>query len=340
MSEDIEQKVCKSPFYLAEISENGEVFPCCPRYINFYSFGNIFENTLEEIWNSDKANYFRNKILNNDYSLCDRSICVYNQFIDKNSIDNSYYKSPKYLRLAYDYGCNVACKTCRNQLRSGDKEKNKVIFNNIKDVLANVEEIQLMLCGDVFASEHGKNLILYISNNHPNIKINIDTNGILLNKNLFEKLDLQGKIGCLNISIPGATKKTYEQIVVNGNFDKVMENLDFLTKQDIQKISIIMVIHALNYKEMPLMAEITKKYNINLVYTCFMPWEYAPFSKDYDKLAIFSAYHKNHKKFLKVLSNPNIVLPHCTLENKLIDMRNQYIQNKFSLKKFVSKFYQ
>ena len=27
--------VCKLPFYMAEISENGNVYPCCPRFINF-----------------------------------------------------------------------------------------------------------------------------------------------------------------------------------------------------------------------------------------------------------------------------------------------------------------
>ena len=68
--------ICYMPFYMAEISENGNVYPCCPRFIDFYSFGNLFENNFQEIWFSEKANNFRNKILHNDYSLCNRNMCT------------------------------------------------------------------------------------------------------------------------------------------------------------------------------------------------------------------------------------------------------------------------
>ena len=245
-------KVCYLPFYMAEISDDGNVYPCCPRFVDFYSFGNLLENNFQEVWHSKKANDFREKILNNDYSLCNLDICTYSNKRNKEDILKHWEndKSCKYLKLAYDTVCNVACKTCRDEIKLAFSDKQKEITEKIIPLLDDVEIIELSTSGDVFASKNGINLINYVE---------IDTNGILLTKELYEKLNLRGKIKDIRISIPGATEKTYNKIVCKGNFSAVMKNLKFIAKEkekgNIESVTITMVISKYNYKEMAKMAE-------------------------------------------------------------------------------------
>lgn len=326
----MEEKYCYSPFYMAEISNTGDVFPCCPRYINFYSFGNIYEQTFEDIWYSQKANEFREKILHNDYSLCNRGICMFNITKTKKEIfsggDNTKYPPVKFLRFAYDITCNVACKTCRDSIIVDQNEKKDLIFKKIESVLNNVEIIQLSTSGDIFSSIYGRNLIQSIIEKHPLIKFYLDTNGILLDQDLYNKLKLSNKIELLNISIPGATKKTYDKIVKNGNYRKLKDNIKFLIKEkdkgNIKEINIIMVIHKLNYKEMPLMAKYAAEHNINIFFSCYQPWEHTEMAKHYKEMAVFESSHPDYQKFLKILRHPYLNFSCCGFESNIDKLRN------------------
>ena len=53
---------CEQPFNRIEIYENGDVFNCCPPFINHYSVGNIFNTPFDEIWNGEKQKELRKKI--------------------------------------------------------------------------------------------------------------------------------------------------------------------------------------------------------------------------------------------------------------------------------------
>ena len=54
--------ICGQGFKEVELKENGDITPCCPVWTNFYSFGNVFENSIEEIMNSEKAKNFRKSL--------------------------------------------------------------------------------------------------------------------------------------------------------------------------------------------------------------------------------------------------------------------------------------
>ena len=321
---------------MAEISENGNVYPCCPRFIDFYSFGNLFENNFQEIWFSEKANNFRNKILNNDYSFCNRNMCTSFSPRKREEVLYNWRKnsSCRYLRLAYNNVCNVACKTCRDEFKIKDTDNQKELTKKIIPLLENVEKIQLSTAGDVFASKDGIEFLKYITTKHPNIVFVIDTNGILLTDKLYETLNLKGKIENLHISIPGATKKTYDKIVRNGNFDAVMNNLQFLSQEiengSISSITINMVISKYNYKEMSRMAKIAKKFKVSVLYTCYQPWEHTLLSKKYDELAVFETNNPLYKSFLNQLRKKELLFDCCRFEPR-IDPKLIFKEQKDSL---------
>ncbi|MBQ8886506.1 MAG: SPASM domain-containing protein [Candidatus Gastranaerophilales bacterium] len=339
------EKYCFAPFYMAEISSTGDVYPCCPQYINFYSFGNIFHEDFEKIWNSKKAEFFRNKILNSDYSLCNKEICVFNIQKTKEEIFSyNTKKTPpvKFLRFAYDITCNIACKTCRSEIYTDRNLELDKMYDRLSSILDSVETVQLSTSGDVFASKHGRNILSKICKNHPNIKLHIDTNGILLTPNLYKELQLKNKIEKLIISIPALKESTYNRIIKYGNYKKLYENFDFLieerNKGHISQLDIVMVIHKLNYKEMISMAKIAIEKDINIFYTAYQPWKNSPFATDYNELAIFNKKHKEHKKFLKIINNPIFKMNNCSFEPQILKLlENTEKQN--NLLDIIHKFF-
>ncbi len=61
-SED-EKRGCDFPYKWVQVSEYGEVYPCC-QISKKFSLGNLNENTYDEIWNSDQYIKFREDLKN------------------------------------------------------------------------------------------------------------------------------------------------------------------------------------------------------------------------------------------------------------------------------------
>lgn len=57
-------KFCSRPWQSAIILWNGDVVPCCGDLDFKYVFGNIYKNSFNEIWHSDKYRKFRQQIIN------------------------------------------------------------------------------------------------------------------------------------------------------------------------------------------------------------------------------------------------------------------------------------
>lgn len=69
-SGEIKKDSCYYPWIYPYITSSGEMLPCCviPQFgdyaeiISQFSFGNIFENPVREVWNSERAVNFRRKL--------------------------------------------------------------------------------------------------------------------------------------------------------------------------------------------------------------------------------------------------------------------------------------
>ena len=75
-----EQKTkCWQPYQLIYITVDGFVTPCCMYFDSrVLNFGNIFKESFQDIWNSQRFKTFRTKLMttvNNSYPLC-RSCCM------------------------------------------------------------------------------------------------------------------------------------------------------------------------------------------------------------------------------------------------------------------------
>ncbi len=311
--------VCTHPFISLEIDQFGDVYTCCPGYINYNKIGNIFEKdncTLESIWHSEVANNLREKILNDDYSMCNLEICRQKSL--EENINSKYHLNPDlptYITLSYDKECNLQCITCRDEKIKNTKEKEEILNNKIDSLLfpllKNAQIIALSGAGEAFFSPHSRLLIKKLTSNKKNssLKFNINTNGILFNEANCNELGLNNRINEVFVSLPAIDKKIYNKIMIGSNLDVVLNNIKWMANESkekrINKITINTVISDLNYKEIPKLVDFARKLDIFITISQYQYWG-TSFGKNYSDIAIWEKGHKNHKKFINILKDKKL----------------------------------
>ena len=311
---------CKRPFEEIEISNTGEVYTCCPNWNNFYSIGNIYKNSFDEIWNSKKAVDLRHKILNHDYSLCDMQGCLYLKQNDFNSpyttnctpIMNEY---PKTVKFVYDYECNIACKICRDHLKRLSDDELELLNSKIDTFflpfLQGAQVLIINAYGDPFGSRHSRLVIKKAAQKYPNLKFDFHTNGIVCDEKNFNELNITpDKISKIRISIHAASKETYGKIVPNGEvlFPKIIKNLKYLAKirekHNNFPVYIHFVVSSTNYKEIPNFIDLAEEVNASPRF-----WEFRQENCSYqmqENLYIVRKDHPLHNDLLSVLQNKKV----------------------------------
>lgn len=298
---------CPNPYILAEIMPFGEVYPCSCGWIRGYSFGNIFKQSFDEIWNGERAKEFRQKLYDNDFSLCPgcQNLEILAEIQDKEA--KLISEPPERILLGLDEFCDVRCIFCRpndykinpNLIPEDKKDK---LLEILTPWLSNAKYVKTNAVGEVFASKISRDLIRDISNNFPNIKFEIITNGIQCTRENIEKLNLTDKISMITVSLHAWKEETYNKLVNGGNYKKVIENMKYLSELKkagkIERFEIHFTVTSLNYKEIPDMLKFCRELDAKirlLGLDCSRDLE-----KLYKEINIQDRNHPEYNKLVKI----------------------------------------
>jgi hypothetical protein len=265
-------KYCGKPFEYLEITPAGDCVLCCPAWLPNV-IGNIYEDSILNIWNGEKANIIRQTILDGSYSYCSNTLCppiVNDSLPDIADIPKPYFKKyPERIVLGIDESCNLLCPSCRITRISyseGKKYENKqTAFNKVVNEIFSQphnEHIQLMLnsSGDIFGSKITRDFMFkFDPRPWPNLKLDIMTHGVLFTKKYWDRIHLwHDRINTFNISFDAATEQTYDKIRVGGDWTTLLENcrLIYKTIDNYKLLSMDFVVQDLNYKEIPTFIEL------------------------------------------------------------------------------------
>jgi MoaA/NifB/PqqE/SkfB family radical SAM enzyme len=304
---------CLQPFIRAELNGNN-VYPCCPAWINDYSFGNFHNNTFEKLWNGEKARKFRQSILDGSYSFCNKYTCgilgkkelpvTSEEEIKKTGV---FCPPPKEVVFSYDMHCNVRCIMCRDKQIHNNREETKKLDDCIEVVFLplceNADTVRINGAGEAFASGHSRKLIKLIAEKYPNINFILQSNGLLLDKANLEFLGINNRIKHFSVSLHAVTEKTYNKIVKGSNFRRIMENLDYIYSQKTAPVVLSFVVSSLNYKEMIPFVKMAKRWEAKTNFWAFWKQGVSETEKNYDRLAIFEEWHPYYNRFVKILQN-------------------------------------
>ncbi|MGC2064096.1 MAG: radical SAM/SPASM domain-containing protein [Thermodesulfovibrionales bacterium] len=142
---------------------------------------------------------------------------------------------PESIVLETIAGCNARCVFCaQHELRQGmpNESMQDALFMKIVQECSKYEGL-LKRFSFAFDNEPllDKNLlekVLYVKNRCPFVTTNITTNGILLTRDIIEKLYEQEAVDEINISVQSIRRETYEKLTGVKTFEKVMANMEEL----------------------------------------------------------------------------------------------------------------
>ena len=316
-------KPCNMPFEYFEVHQKGNVYPCCPAFVNNVPYGNIFEKDLFSIWSGKDFNKLREKMVNGDFSLCNSNICGYCPSDYTKDFD-SKKQMPKSIALCYDQECNYKCITCRDEFYTNSDEELKKLNNEIiPRILPFMEKLDCVgfSGGDPLASRHSRKLIKELCKINPKVNITLYTQGYFLDEKNMNELGIK-KIDTASVSIHSATRKTYAKIMRQDAFDIIMKNLDFISEWKKQgklnQLCLNFVVHSMHYKEMPEFVKLAEKYDAIAQFWSYKPWTTAEMHKRYKEVAVFEPWHKDYPKLQKILKEPIFRSEHCLLYPELL----------------------
>ncbi len=326
---------CSKPFEEFEIDVDGNCYCCCRWWNNAYCLGNIFEQSIDEIWNGNAAQELRNSILDGSYKYCNTKICLksYNENINHTPI----LDFPTEISLCYDYTCTARCVFCNDEIKKMSKdecEKWKYIEETkLIPLFQNAKFIRLNMTGELFVSEHSKNFVKNIVKRYPDIKFEIVSNGIYATKENIQDLGIEDKIESIKFSLPSMNKRTYNKLVRNGNLNSVLANLDYISdlkrSKRIHDFRLNFVICSTNYKEIP--SYIYRAESLGAIVDFIMLSKNdssTAFLKNYEKYNVLSSNHPDYNSFISIINSNKIKNSNNANINKEL-----YKLKKVSLKK-------
>lgn len=194
-------------------------------------------------------------------------------FIDTiNSLENDnspyvhYY--PYNLILKLTSNCNLRCKHCffcsDPKLYNSDKDLSGDEL--LKHLQYFVEDVNILHCvitgGEIFTAPYFFKILEYLKSK--NIIVELLTNATLITEETAERLSelLNHKTDCIQISLDGANGDINDAIRGNGVFEKVVENVKYLTRRGLN-VHIAFTINSKNVNQLEEMYDLCKTLEVS-----------------------------------------------------------------------------
>ncbi len=343
MKEDIlKQYICTTPFVYLEVHKGG-AHSCCPSWLpNKIS-------SLEDIdkaWESEELKKVQESILDGSYKYCSKTQCPYlsellvtgnkpKGFVDKSNFNINDYKSgPTNINFAFDRSCNLTCPSCRNVAIMADGTELEFIDNTINKIVdiygKNMTMLYLSGTADPFASKSIRKLLLnFDRKKFPKVNhIHLHTNALLLTEKMWNSLShIHDLIKTIEISIDAANEETYKIVRRGGDWQTLLNNLDFISTIKLSNKNVSFVTQDTNYMEMEdfymLMNKIFKN-NINVFFNKITNWgTYTP-----AEFAIKQIWNESHPEFQIFLHQLNKINKKYKCTHNMHDIIEKHLPKK------------
>lgn len=253
-------KICKQALYVQIIDGIGTVRAC--GWAGYYLLGNLRDQTMAEVYNSEAAKRFRQTLIDGTYDYCNEENCPYmaNNILDSMLIDiDEIPEYPEKISLAYDRRCNYSCTCCISKCNDKPDEKlQEKIEQEVRAALPYVKCFSANGLGEFFVSD---SMLKLVSEWKPeqieNAEFALETNGSLFTRENWEKIK---NIGKAKLSVT-ATVHSFDNAAyqyLSGTkypVDRVIENLKFMKELreagEINHLEIAMVMQERNFRTLP-----------------------------------------------------------------------------------------
>lgn len=330
-SPDLSDRFCDSPFVKFETLMDGTVAPCCSIWTE-QRLGNLDGQSFAQIWNSEAAQAMRASILDGSYRHCNKQRCSFiiddvlprrdavtdpdlRHIIDANVTELT--QGPRWLFLAHDVTCNLACPSCRGGVEVADAEQERrfaIIERDVFGPLLNAEgEVLISVSGqgDPWSSPHYRSILRYMSDHDLDARLDLHTNALLMNEARWAQYPgLEKYLPSVNVSIDSCTPWVYAVVRRPGTWAKLLPNLQFIAAKrargEFREFHINATIQLDNFHEMPALVDLAETLGADSVRLYMMQNTGGHLAQDFDRKNIGSASHPLHPAFLETLRDERL----------------------------------
>jgi len=188
--------------------------------------------------------------------------------------------------------------------------------------------------GDPFGSHHFRYLLKHIDRqSFPDLRLEIQTNGQLLDRRAWKELELDCQVDSIWISIDAGRAKTYDVLRAGGSFERLLKNLAFVgalrAERKIKLFRLDTVVQQANYKELLKIVEIGRSVGADIIsFQRIRNW--GTFTTEaFRDNDVASPSHPEFSDFLAILASPALGEPYIELGN-LVALRDLSIATRYS----------
>jgi molybdenum cofactor biosynthesis enzyme MoaA len=338
-------RFCSKPWRELELRPDLSGHACCPSWLAV-PIGKADGAEGAAFWNSAAAQAIRRSVLDGSFTWCSRLHCPHitaerlprredvsdPQLVRVMAEERTVVdEGPRRVLLNYDRSCNLACPSCRRErIVAGQEERERLDEVADRVVLPLLEDARVVKAtgsGDPFASAHFRRLLKRLDRqNYPRLRLQLQTNGSLCDERAWDELDLEGRVDALWVSIDASTADTYAVIRRFGQWERLRENLEFMSRLrargGVREWRLDFVVQALNYREMPAATELARELGADGIHF-HMIRNWGTFSPQaFREHLIASPDHAEHGVFLETLRHPALDWPNVDWSD-LTPLRNR-----------------
>lgn len=307
-------KICKQALYVQIIDGIGTVRAC--GWAGYYLLGNLRDNTMSEVYNSEAALEFRRSLIEGTYDYCNEENCPYmaNNILDSQLIEiDEIPEYPEIVSLAYDRRCNYHCTCCIS--RCDDKMDSKIqekIENEIRKTLPHVKVFSANGLGEFFVSD---SMLKLVSEWNPkeieHAKFEMETNGSLFNQKNWEKIKNIGEADLsVIITVHSFDEAAYQYLSGTSiKISQIEDNLRFVKslreQEKINFLEIALVAQERNFRTLPtFIRRCLDEFGADRVRVRrFLPEKAMDENIEWF-FDVRNPLHPYHKEYLKVMEDP------------------------------------
>ncbi len=228
------------------------------------------------------------------------------------------------MKLSHDKSCNLSCPSCRTSTYVANSAKqaklDQLTEATLVPLLREAKSVLVTGSGDPFGSKHFRNLLKRLNGgDFPDLKIDLISNGQLLDPRAWSELGLKGRVRNVEISVDAAKADAYAIVRRGGTFERLLKNLAFLRDMrrsgEISSLHCSMVVQALNYREMPEFVRLCEDHAADLIIFNMIRQRDIFGKEEYIEAFIGSPDHPDYDDFLKVLEAPELAQRNVLIGN-------------------------
>jgi len=284
------RRFCANPFEHLEVMPDGTAYACCPGW-QPRPIGNVVDEGPRAVWEGLYARDVRISVLDGSFRRC--KACPFLatstgpvQQVAEDA-DLSAYPlvppGPRYLNLAVDLACNLACPSCRvAPHRSSPADRDRVRRVQAaalsEGILEGLDWLSVSGSGDPFASAPHLELLRTLSPARlPGLKLRLHTNGLLLDETAWAGLgEAREMVRAIEVSVDAATPETYA-VNRGGDWGVLQRNLAFVAGLrrggPLETLQLSFVTQANNWREAPAFVEMGRGLGADAVlFTALRNW--------------------------------------------------------------------